>query len=88
MTSEEQLNLWLKGEPVHNKERGECCPDFSCCQPHLLAPQHEREAFVRTHGSGDEATKLSMLYKFLGRAMSSHKVYVAGYEENYKEEKG
>lgn len=42
MTPNEQLELWVRGKSVHNDERDECCPDFSCCSPELLAPEHER----------------------------------------------
>lgn len=87
MNSEDQLKLWMKGESVHNEERKECCPDFSCCKPYLLAPEHERKAFMEAHEKGDEKTKWSMLIEFLGRAFSSSKIYVAGYRENYKKEK-
>lgn len=79
--------MWVEGKSIHNKERKECCPDFSCCQPHLLAPEQERKAFLEAHRKGDEGTKMSMLYEFLGRAFSSDKTYVAGYKENYKPEK-
>jgi hypothetical protein len=33
MTALEQLEKWVAGENVHDKERDECCPDFACCQP-------------------------------------------------------
>ncbi len=88
MKTEEQLKLWVKGKSVHNDERDECCPDFSCCQFHFLAPKHEREAFLEAHRKNDEKTKTSMLYEFLGRAFSSKKIYVAGYKENYRKEMG
>ena len=82
MKPEKQLELWVKGESVHNDERGECCPDFSCCKPWLLAPEHERKAFSEASQKGDDKTTTSMLYEFLGRAFASPKVYVAGYKEN------
>lgn len=87
MNSGEQLRLWVGGKSIHNKKRDECCPDFSCCQPHLLVPEHERKAFAEAHRKEDEKTKSSMLFEFLGRAFSSPKVYVAGDKENYKDEK-
>jgi len=31
MKPNEQLAKWVNGESIHNKERDECCPDFSCC---------------------------------------------------------
>ncbi len=86
MKTKEQLMLWVKGKSIHNDERNECCPDFSCCQEHLLAPECERKAFAEAHRNGDEKTKMSMLFEFLGRAFSSSEVYVAGYKENYRKE--
>lgn len=66
MTCEEQLNLWVQGNPVHNRDRDECCPDFSCCQPELLAESEVRQRFK----DADEATRFSMLGMFLGAAMA------------------
>lgn len=80
MTTEEdetvqfQLAEWLAGRPWHNTARGECCPDFSCCQPHLLADEDARRAFV----NGSPETRHRMLYGFLGKALQESKVYVAG----------
>jgi len=37
MTPSDQLKHWLSGDSRHNTERDECCPDFSCCYPELLA---------------------------------------------------
>ena len=75
MTSEDQLMQWVAGVSIHNQERGECCPDFSCCQPQLLATQDERNLFVSRPDVRD-----SMLMMFLNRALSKlkAKVYVAG----------
>lgn len=87
MKPEDQLKLWVKGESVHNDERGECCPDFSCCKPYLLAPEHERKAFLEASQKGDNKTTTSMLFEFLGRAFASSKVHVVGYRENLKKEK-
>ena len=77
MTSDEQLARWLRGEYVHNDTRDECCPDFSCCKPELLAPQEEREAFVTLSDKDRE----HLLFTFLGRAIElagSKKVHLAG----------
>ena len=32
----EQLQSWVLGTSFHNKVDNECCPDFSCCHPHLF----------------------------------------------------
>lgn len=61
-----QLQRWLAGDSVHNgasRTDGECCPDFSCCVPRLLAPLEEREAFV----AAPEGERMRMLMMFLGR---------------------
>ena len=81
MTSGKQLELWLKGKPSHNDERNECCPGFSCCKPELLAPLHERKAFLKVDQSGNEEARMSLLGTFLGRALalaSEKKIYIAG----------
>lgn len=49
MTPEKQLELWVSGFSIHRgKDRsdGECCPDFSCCQPQLKWPPDMRREFV------------------------------------------
>ena len=66
MTCDEQLQKWLAGESIHNKERDECCPDFSCCKPELLATLEERQLFTSRPDARD-----SMLMMFLGKAISS-----------------
>lgn len=80
MTNDEQLQRWVNGDSQHQGDGDErqCCPDFSCCVPDLLAPDYERKAFA----TADEKTRMGMLGTFLQRAMSKHfadkKVYVAG----------
>ena len=31
-----QTRMWANGDAVHNDIDAECCPDFSCCEPHLF----------------------------------------------------
>lgn len=31
-----QSILWLNCKPIHNHVDGECCIDFSCCEPDLF----------------------------------------------------
>ena len=84
ITSAEQLSLWVQGNPEHRGEKGdplsECCPDFSCCIPGLLAPIEERKRFA----SGDR----SLLGVFLGRAIAREAqgkdVYIAGRNEEVR----
>lgn len=66
MKVEEQLEEWVKGNSIHNEERDECCPDFSCCKPDLLADEETRKAFCRA----DAETRVSILGMFLGEAMA------------------
>lgn len=69
---EYQLSEWVAGRPWHNpfdhddtrhdgdKMHGECCPDFSCCQPSMLAPKEAREAFAKA-GDKERMGMLGML---------------------------
>ena len=74
----EQLAEWLKGNPVHNMIRDECCPDFSCCNPGSLVPPEIRQEFV----DADEEKRQGMLMMFLGGAFETlgkrDQVYIAG----------
>lgn len=76
----QQLHDWVEGRP-HCQEPFDCCPDLSCCSGGPMAPQEERERFVRaTDRERDE-----MLLVFLGRAMAIARpdggVHIAGREE-------
>lgn len=72
MQSNEQLDLWkrgiLKHRQVEGLEGGECCPDFSCCKPHLLAPIEEREEFC----SAGPTRRAQMLCVFLDRMLEDY----------------
>jgi hypothetical protein len=85
MESDEQLNLWLEGIPKHNTTRGECCPDFSCCRPELLAPREVREIFVAAQRSGNDRVTDRLLMEFLCRALADKNVYIAGLEASRQE---
>jgi len=65
MTPDEQLEEWVKGNSIHNTDRDECCPDFSCCCPKLLAPEDERKTFQ----AGNEELRMQMCMIFLERSM-------------------
>ncbi len=81
MTVDEQLAEWVKGNPIHNDELMECCPDFSCCQLDLLADEKTRKVFV----AANEEDRFKMLGMFLGSAISalpkSGTVYLAGIDD-------
>ena len=79
MTNEEQLNQWLKGNPVHDKERDVCCPDFSCCTGDI-APLEVRERFVKAYYEKDDKAVSQMLMMFLGVALQGKNAYIAGDE--------
>jgi hypothetical protein len=92
--NEQTLN-WLKGSPRHNQIDDECCPDFSCCVPELLAPMEVRQIFYNAELKGDNKTIDRMLGEFLDRMirhkLPNKKVYIAGldaqrngYEDNKK----
>ena len=66
MTADEQLELWVLGESRCPNDRDECCPDFSCCMPKLLADKKVREAFA----NADDEARAAMLGMFLGAAVS------------------
>jgi len=75
ITSDEQLRRWVEGDSVHRiftaaserwEQDGECCPDFSCCKPELLAEPEVRRAFAAA-GEGD---RLKFLGSFLGAAIA------------------
>ena len=78
MTNIEQLQRWVEGDPVHNEESGQCCPDFSCCKPHLLADVEVRKRFQKAHLEKDARTEHEMLMMFLGAMLG-------GSEENTEE---
>lgn len=48
-------------------EDGECCPDFSCCNPDLQWPKELRQKFKEA----DEAVRESMLIMSLSQVMAS-----------------
>lgn len=81
----EQLDAWVDGKPHHNNERDECCPDFSCCQPDLLAPEPARRAFRDAVVAGNENVYTAMLGQFLG-GLVGDKAYVAGDPTSYETE--
>lgn len=84
MEVSKQLDEWVKGNPIHNQDRDECCPDFSCCNGNM-APEEERKRFAKAHYEGDEETKKEMLMMFLGNAFSDKNIYFAGSKANYNQ---
>ena len=78
----QQTSEWLNGNPQHNKVDDECCPDFSCCQPDLLAPKEVREIFYNAEKTGNQKLIDRMLGEFLSKMVATKfpnkKVYIAG----------
>ncbi len=78
MTVEEQLDHWIAGRSIHNTGRGECCPDFSCCNDKMNTPIEVRRKFI----DADAQTRSGMLGYFLGEAFATlnddKEVYIAG----------
>lgn len=62
------------GEVVGKRklEGGECCPDFSCCQPDLKWDEPTRRAFAAAHTTGDRKTVDRMLMMALGALVSKN----------------
>lgn len=58
MTPELQLKRWVQGHPNCPNDRGECCPDFSCCVARLAWPKEKRELFF----VADDRTRERMLF--------------------------
>ena len=73
MTTDEQLNEWVNGNSIHNYDRNECCPDFSCCQKHYKATKEEREIF-----RDRLELREKMLMGFLAGAIANEKIHIAG----------
>jgi len=76
-----QLEEWVRGNPIHNSIDEECCPDFSCCSPESLQPEEirktfqevcknaDKEGFNPDHHPYDDA-KMGMLMSFMGGMLS------------------
>lgn len=61
MTLEEQTERWAAGESIHLD--GQCTPDFSCCEPELLAPVEIRQAYL--------AASIGERIQFLGHFLNA-----------------
>ena len=81
----EQLNLWVDGKSVHNDEREECCPDFSCCNKKVSTPKEVKELFRIAYLKDNQVVIERMLMEFLGNAFSNENVYIAGLDASRHE---
>jgi hypothetical protein len=84
---DKQLQEWVDGNSIHNKEIDECCPDFSCCNKKIYTPKNVKEKFVKAIRDDDYGTKRQMLTEFLNEAVKGKNVYVAGLSPMPEEKK-
>ncbi len=79
---DKQLEQWILGNSIHNKNQDKCCPDFSCCNKKMSTPKNVRERFGKAVRDGDCKTVTEMLGMFLGQAAQTmnKNIYVAGLE--------
>jgi len=82
MTQKKQLELWLKGDSIHNKDKNECCPDFSCCNKKMKTDYKIRKLFYDAYHRKDYKVVDVLLMGFLSDAISTmnlkKKIYMAG----------
>lgn len=68
--TELQLDLWRRGQPVHNDIDNECCPDFSCCRGRQhMASDKLRELFCK-----DPASRQPMMEMFIAELPDSMRI--------------
>lgn len=92
LTNDEQLAAWEEGMSVHRfapdedashnlngaELGGECCPDFSCCQPKLLQPVAIRRAFRAASEDGRLRFLGAFVSAMMADAAPGTTVHVAG----------
>ena len=62
-----QTISWANGKPYHNITDNECTPDFSCCNPTLLACSGERLIFLEAVITNNTACIEKMCFEFMER---------------------
>ncbi len=75
MTALDQVELWVKGESVHNHDREECCPDFSCCSPEINTPIEKRIMFRDAYVQGNDELVEFLLMEFLNNMLASESIH-------------
>lgn len=63
----DQCGAWADGRSYHEKENGECCPDFSCCVPDLFEKDQQKRRDLSDE-KRDSARSNSMMTKPLSPA--------------------
>lgn len=71
---DQQTISWINGKPYHNKIDNECTPDFSCCNPSLLANSGERMLFLEAINKNNTVSRDKMLTVFMDRLAKLHKM--------------
>lgn len=73
MSPQDQLDLWVKGENVHNPDRDECCPDFSCCNSDVATHWSisDRKIFARVYAEGGSVAVEPLLLRGLGESIEA-----------------
>lgn len=59
------LEEWVKGNCIHDRVKDKCLPDFSCCDPELLAPELVRKRFLKAVKERDIKTQSEMMIMFV-----------------------
>jgi hypothetical protein len=79
-----QLLEWVDGNSIHNEIEGECCPDFSCCNPKLLKEKFFREKYLASNSEQRESLCFGLLSDFLKFHNLSKKVFVTNGKDELK----
>ncbi len=79
-----QLESWVAGKPTHCHFSDECCPDFSCCHPEGLWPEHKRRIFASAGKSVQMEMLMGALVTLTSETKINTKVYVANQLPNNK----
>lgn len=66
LTPDQQVAEWIDGRSVCPSTTGECCPDFSCCQPKLQWPVDKRRKFA----AADQGPREKMMMGSIGALLS------------------
>lgn len=82
MTAKEQLEKWVNGNSIHNIERDECCPDFSCCDKTIHTDIETKQRFQKAYLENDQATVSKMLTMFLTGLLPKTNIHITGGEIN------
>ena len=60
-----QTTLWFNGKSLHNDIDGECCPDFSCCEPELFTIDEKERTKIYLNSIISAVPKLTNWYKYV-----------------------